>query len=78
MPDGLLTMIACASCGHEVVGTHVRRYARFQCPLCRVPLLVLDPQKGLSMTLDGTARARTKTASMHEETEESEPVQLPR
>ncbi len=74
MPDGVLMHITCASCGHEVLGTNMRKYARYRCPMCKSQLLVLDCQKGVTMALRGGERGRTSTQVEKNETEESEPV----
>ncbi len=76
MPDGVLTMVSCAACGHEVVGTNMRKYTRFRCSVCKSPLMVIDPDKGVSMVVKGGERARTVTKIEKDETEESEPLRL--
>jgi DNA-directed RNA polymerase subunit RPC12/RpoP len=74
MPDGVLMHITCAACGHEVLGTNMRKYARYRCPMCKSQLLVLDCHKGVTMALRGDDRTRTSTQVEKNETEESEPV----
>jgi len=75
MPDGVMALMSCAACGHEVMGTNMKKYFKFRCPRCRASLLVIDAPKGLSMQVVASDR-RQATRIEKTETEESEPVRL--
>jgi len=75
MPDGVMALMTCAACGHEVMGTNMKKYFKFRCPRCRASLLVIDAPKGLSMQVVASER-RQATRIEKTETEESEPVRL--
>jgi len=75
MPDGIMALMTCAACGHEVMGTNMKKYYKFRCPRCKASLLVIDAPKGLSMqVVAGDRRQATRIEKI--ETEESEPVKL--
>ena len=75
MPDGIMALMSCAACGHEVMGTNMKKYYKFRCPRCKASLLVIDAPKGLSMQV--VAGDRRQVARIEKiETEESEPVKL--
>jgi hypothetical protein len=76
MPDGVLAMIDCVACGHEVLGTNMKKYYKFRCPRCKSELLVIDPVRGLSMEVSRGERRSSVVVKEKSETEESEPVRV--
>jgi hypothetical protein len=74
--DGVVSLLSCAACGHETAGTNVRKYARFRCSVCKIPLMVIDRDKGITMVVRHENRVHSVAKIEKDETEESEPVRL--